>query len=94
MKRDLAGHPRRAGGGGAGATKSRFGHGDAPKPRRTSSCLDGLARCCLGGGWCHKLADQAMHEAVELTVAELAAVELRCKSLQESEAFRSERGSW
>ena len=35
-----------------------------------------------------------MHEAVELTVAELAAVELRCKSLQESEAFRSERGSW
>jgi len=35
-----------------------------------------------------------MHEAVELTVAELAAVELRCKSLQESEAWRSERGSW
>jgi len=68
VKRDPAGHPRRAGGGGAGATKSRFGHGDAPKPRRTSSCL--------------------------LTVAKLAAVELRCKSLQESEAFRSERGSW
>ena len=53
---------------------------DVLKPRRVSSCL-GPVRCSRGTRR-HELAHNGVRNAMQLTVAEVAAVELRRKPLQ------------